>query len=160
MWVTGHIAAGWLASRWAAPEGRWRGAWCVAGALWPDVLDKGAKLVGLTPYGRWVGHAVAVWAMWAGVAVLMRVRGRGWAWWLAVGWGSHIVTDLTDDVVAGVLYTGYVFGAWMGWPLWTPDEGHVRVAYVFERCGGCTTPLEWMVVLCSLWVMRGSGRAV
>lgn len=153
MWVTGHVATGWLAVRLASPEGRWRWAWGVCGALLPDVVDKSAKLMGLTPYGRWVGHALVVWAVWAGVAVLLRARGRGWAWWLAVGWASHIVTDLADDVVAGWLYTGYVFAMWMGWPLWTPDDGHIVVSYMFKGCRRCVTPLEVMVVGVAMWML-------
>jgi hypothetical protein len=69
-------------------------------------------------------------------------------------WLSHLAADLADDAVAGYLFHGYVFSAWMGWPWWTPDEGTVRVAHVFARCLECVTPLEWALVTASLLVVR------
>jgi hypothetical protein len=158
MWVTGHVAAGWLAAMRRPLASRARVGWCVVGALWPDLLDKSLMLLGWTPYGRGVGHALAVWAVWACVAWLLRVRGVRWLWWFVVGWLSHLGVDLVDDALGGVLFTGYVFTAWMGWPWWTPDEGQVRATIRWSARRGVITPLEWATLCAAVWVAWRRGR--
>jgi hypothetical protein len=99
---------------------------------------------------------VARWR-WRRAQGASRVFGAA-LWWRMSGWLSRL-SDLSDDAVAGYLFRGYVFSAWMGWPWWTLDERALRVAYACarrpERDGAGAD-----VGGCALWWLCGSRRRV
>jgi hypothetical protein len=125
------------------------------GALLPDLVDKPALYLGLTPYGRTVGHGVLVWALlsvvWA-VALWRRGSTAGaLAGWVLLGGLSHLVIDLIDDVVEGLERSGYVFSAWFGWPLTNPDMWNVKSPHVLAPMAHAVTTLELVTVAACLW---------
>lgn len=91
-----HLVGGYLAGRpWSLPA-----AWLVAGAAFPDVVDKPLGMAGVAGLYQTVGHsglALAVVAV-AGVAVVGFDR-RLVA--VAVGWGSHLLLDVAGMVLDG-----------------------------------------------------------
>ena len=94
------------------------------GALIPDLIDKPLRLVGFTPHGRSIGHALVVWALFACLALLIATlypRTRALAL-VAYGWATHFVADTLDDLVAGLEATGYLWTSWAGWPWVTADS--------------------------------------
>ena len=160
---------GWLCARAAAGDraGRvwfWR-VLCpsLLGALTPDLLDKSYYILKISPYGRTIGHSVAVWGL-IGLALWWSRRGRArsvvYVWWWC-GACAHLLTDACNDLVMGVLHTSYVWSGWWGWPLSTPDHFEVRAAQtLLGPCRDCTSLLEWAVIAAALisaavWAMKG-----
>lgn len=150
--LPGHLAVSALLTRRLSA----RGLAVLAGTVTPDVLDKGAQLSGLTPYGRTVGHSVLLWAWVAGLVALGRRRVPLASAFL-LGGAVHLLTDFVDDLSEGLLFSGYVFSAWMGWPLTNPDMANLRVDALLGPMRGATTPLELLTVLACLAVMMRGG---
>ena len=61
MKLVGHLAVGWLAGQADRPNLGLPAAFSVFGALVPDIVDKTAKALLLTPWSRWYGHALVTW---------------------------------------------------------------------------------------------------
>lgn len=154
MYVAGHIATAYFVAR---RDGRPRVASRIApawlGALLPDLVDKPAQWIGLTPYGRAVGHSALLWAALALVwlAVLWRPRSANHAAFLLLGGLSHLAIDLVDDVVEGLERSGYVFSAWFGWPITNPDMWNVSAPHVLAPATYAVTTLEMATVAACLW---------
>jgi hypothetical protein len=71
-------------------------SWLVAGAAFPDVLDKPLGVLGVFDVYQSIGHSLLLAPL--AVAVAARHR-RGLA--LAVGWGSHLALDAFHVVLNG-----------------------------------------------------------
>ncbi|MFP4598965.1 MAG: metal-dependent hydrolase [Persicimonas sp.] len=126
----------------------------IFGALLPDLVDKSILYLGVSPYGRTVGHSLLVLGLCAALWCFFRVRDAGGTrafGWMLVGWASHFIGDLANDIVAGAHYTGYLFSGWMGWPYTNPDMWEWKVAPLVAQCSGCYTGLELVVVFGAMW---------
>lgn len=142
----GHLAVAYLTGR-RRSLARWLPL--VLGTVTPDVIDKTAQLIGVTPYGRTVGHSVLLWGWIAVAALIARGRGLGRGGWLVAFWlggALHLMTDLVDDVVEGFSHSGWAFSAWMGWPWTNPDMWNLRVPHALGPWPGATTVLELLTV--------------
>lgn len=149
--LPGHLAVSALLTRRLSA----RGVAVLAGTLAPDVLDKGGLLIGLSVYGRTVGHSVLLWASLAALLALARQRATLASAFL-LGGAAHLLTDLVDDLSEGLLFSGYVFSAWMGWPFTTPDMANVHLEPAFGPMPGASTPLEALTVLaCVAMMVKG-----
>lgn len=164
MYITGHLSVGYLLARRGATTRAPLAAACL-GALLPDLIDKALLLARATPHGRSVGHSVLVWWLWAlwALATTRRaheqVAGEALVRWIVLGAVSHLGADLINDLVAGLLYTRYLFSAWYGFPVWTPDDGHCIIAApALIPCRDCTTPLELAVIALALWTITARWR--
>ncbi|ELY98845.1 membrane-bound metal-dependent hydrolase [Natrialba chahannaoensis JCM 10990] len=114
----------------------------IAGAALPDLLDKPIWLAGLVDVGRTIGHSLlfaipVVAAVW----LLSRVRGQqalGIAF--AIGYGSHIATDIPWHVLSGDLHElGFLL-----WPLTPMPE------YTGTKPLGTVPALE--ITVTTLWL--------
>lgn len=146
--VIGHVSVAQLL---AWPPGQRFSAtatfWVIAGALAPDILDKGLILLGVYPWGRTLGHSVFTWIVLGLIARLLTGRGRGWSLkWFVAGGASHLLMDVFDDIINGLHYTGYVFSAWFSWPLLNPDLYPIQVAPL------CGTPIHGMYTVAEAFV--------
>ncbi len=152
----GHLAVGYLLSRRGGPPRvASRILPALLGTLVPDLVDKPAMWIGLTPYGRTVGHSAIVWAAlslaWA-VAFWRRSSAAGTvAGFVLLGALSHLVIDLVDDIAEGLERSGYVFSAWFGWPFTNPDMWNIRSPHVLEPMAHAVTTLELVTVAACLW---------
>lgn len=157
--LPGHLAAAYLALARARPGDARAARRSIArlsaialGALLPDLIDKPLMWMGTTPYGRTVGHSLLLWC--AGLALWLVSRRRslmGPSSLLLLGGFSHLAVDLVDDVAEGFERTGYVFSAWMGWPVTNPDMAYVQVPHLLEPMRHAVTPLETATVAACLW---------
>lgn len=123
------------------------------GALIPDLIDKPLRLIGFTPHGRSIGHALLVWALFACIAVLSATlypRMRAVAL-LAYGWGTHFVADTLDDLVAGLESTGYLWTSWAGWP-WVTADSFASTSGIVVAVAHLSS-LEVVVVLIAAMIM-------
>lgn len=147
--LSGHLAVAYLLGRRRSDARLERAAWIAGGAILPDVIDKSAMLVGLTPYGRTVGHSASLWALlllgwiWARARGLSRAPALGL---ITLGGVSHLLVDLVDDVFEGFERTGYAFSAWAGWPHTNPDMWSVQVPHLWPHMRHPTTTLELLTV--------------
>ena len=158
----GHVAAAYLAvadRRHPVPS---RLGAAVTGALLPDLIDKTAMWLGLTPYGRTVGHSLLLWVSAMLVVVFLprsRRASSAASFCLVCGGISHLVGDLVDDAVEGVICSGIVASNWMSWPFSNPDMGAVRVAPLVDSGWRGMTVFELLVVLvASVVVVRRQQR--
>jgi hypothetical protein len=120
------------------------------GALIPDIIDKPLRLVGFTPHGRSIGHAILVWSLFTCLALLTTTlypRTRPLAL-LAYGWATHFVADTLDDFVAGLESTGYLWTSWAGWPWLTADDSWWQLFQPWRH--DLITSLEIAVILVTL----------
>lgn len=161
--VPGHLASAYLlVARGETPRSLARLAPAWLGALLPDLLDKPAMWSGVTPYGRTVGHSLLLWAALLALWLLAgRARPRGWAssGLVLAGGISHLAVDLVDDVAEGLERSGYVFSAWLGWPLTNPDMWSVTSPHALEPMPFAVTALETATVaVCLLRVVRHRGH--
>lgn len=162
MYIPGHLAVGWLCARASTGERTprlwfWR-VLCpsLLGALTPDLLDKSYYILRISPYGRTIGHSIA---LWLAVGIVLWGVGRArqghplqvvFRWWW-VGACSHLLADACNDLVGGLSHSYYIWSGWWAWPLATPDHFEVRVwKTLFEPCRGCTSALEWAVLALAL----------
>lgn len=131
------------------------------GALLPDLIDKSLMLIGVTPYGRTVGHSLVFWLftswLWM-LAVGRRLPRARWLGLVLLGGISHLVVDLVDDVVEGFEYSGYPFSAWFGWPWTNPDMWSPKVSHVFPVWAYATTSLELLTLVAVVALARRDGR--
>lgn len=150
MTPAGHLGVAYLVARRRPAHRSRRLAPLAFGVLLPDVLDKGAMMLGATPYGRTVGHSLLfLLALSLGWRLLVARRAGGHAalGLLALGVASHLAVDLVDDVAEGAVYGGYVFSGWMGWPLTNPDMLSVRVPHPERYLPRAITGLELATVV-------------
>lgn len=97
MFITGHVAAALLASR------RWTldPRIAIAAALFPDLVDKPAKILNLVPTGRMPSHTLLVLGLTTTAVLLadrrFRRAGRWAAAWV-VGYVAHLALDFADVV--------------------------------------------------------------
>lgn len=138
MYIPGHVAVAYLAGR--AVEARTPldrasvtpGLYCcvVLGALFPDLIDKPRMYLGLTVYGRTLGHSLVAFAVvglvWVGLRLARRRGARAFGWFLG-GWATHFGADVVDDLVAGVWHSGRVWSLWFLGPWWDADDLYLRV---------------------------------
>ncbi len=153
----GHLAFGLYCGKRMGITGRHLG-WVLLGALLPDIIDKPLMYLDVTPYGRSIGHAPVVWVlMWLVWLLWVRVRMRSGfhigAIGVLVGVTSHLLADLSNDVINGWLFTGFVFEGWVGWPWVIPEAWYVRVNAWRSDLKGVWTPLEVGVVCWGMWMM-------
>lgn len=163
MYIAGHLSVGYLLACQGGTARAQITAACL-GALLPDLIDKALLFAHLTPYGRSVGHSALVWWAWALWTHAARhtardAPGEAWVRWLVIGAMSHLGADLINDLVAGLLYTRFLFSAWYGFPVWTPDDGHCIITQpALISCRDCTTPLELAVIAAALWTLATRWR--
>lgn len=153
----GHFALAYLASRPRASAL----APLLVGTFFPDVVDKSLMGLGVTPFGRTVGHSLFFWTtallLWmiADARGLERARVLG----LFVAGGLlHLGVDLADDVVEGFESMGYAFSAWFGWPYTNPDMWSWRVPHLWEPRPYATTSLELITLALTAFVILRDGR--
>jgi hypothetical protein len=97
MFITGHVASALLASR------RWTldPRIAITAALFPDLVDKPAKFLGLVPTGRFPTHTLLALGLTTIVVLLVdrrfRRRGRWVAAWVT-GYSLHLALDFADVV--------------------------------------------------------------
>ena len=185
--LPGHLAVAYLASghhRRAAeawPEARRRRLYpMILGTILPDLVDKSLMVLDVYPWGRTVGHSILVWTLLAlTVALRRRVLGGAdtdttdrtkatgstgtgddaeAASWFVAGGLSHIATDMTNDVVAGLTCTGYLFSTWFTWPYLNPDLYPWKIAWEGPTLRGCYTGYELGVLLLAAIVMAWRNR--
>ena len=160
----GHLAVALLSARYLLPKrsgvsARTLAVVTMVGALTPDLIDKPLMWLGLTPYGRSVGHALICW-MWLGlIALLWPIKRSGLkplllAW--VLGGFSHLIADLADDLIGALLYTPIAWSAWSLWPWFTPDDLQWRAGLALWPCRNCWTPLELLIILWALLSQRVS----
>jgi len=164
--VPGHLAVAYLAlvqarrmegslARRGAPRldrlGIERLAITAFGALLPDLIDKPLMWIGATPYGRTVGHSVLLWCAALTLALIVGRRSIGLSALLLIGGFSHLAVDLIDDLAEGLERSGYVFSAWMGWPVTNPDMAYVQMPHLLEPMRYAVTSLEIATVAACLW---------
>jgi len=141
MFITGHVAAALLASRRWVLDPRI----AVAATLFPDLIDKPAKLLGLVPYGRMPSHSLLVLGLTTAAVLLadrhFRHRGRWSAAWV-VGFVAHLVLDFADVV-----------------PLLWPFQAYSAPRYPIMGARAEVTPvvilsgvLEMVLVLAAIYV--------
>jgi hypothetical protein len=147
----GHLAAAYFLAR-RARESRLRAlAATSAGALLPDLVDKPAMWIGLTPHGRSVGHSLLFWGCALVLAFAAVRRRASIAALVVLGAFSHLVADLADDLAEGFERSGHAFSAWMGWPVTNPDMGYVAVPHLLGAAPHAPTTLELATVAACLW---------
>ncbi|MFU8803935.1 MAG: metal-dependent hydrolase, partial [Bradymonadaceae bacterium] len=109
------------------------------GTLTPDLLDKPMMYLGLTPYGRTVGHSLVLLVLatlvWALASQRKWIATTALGWW-TVGIASHHVADFVNDII----YSGNVITAWFMWPYRTPDDWRWKIEMVLFPCHSCYTP--------------------
>lgn len=125
----------------------------VAGAAFPDLLDKPLGTLGISELYHSVGHSVLLALVLLPLALYARV-------WLAfaVGWASHILLDVVHVVVNG--RPGHAFA--FLWPLAESTDPLGLPPGVFFRyyIGTPSFYLEvvlWAALLLTLVVQRRSG---
>jgi hypothetical protein len=155
--IVGHAAVGaLLGRRLALPR---RGRWLVLlGALTPDLLDKPAVALGLTTFGRALGHAPVTWMLVMSGWWLLARQARDVRHWL-IGVGSHLLADLADDALRGVLYSGYALDGWVAWPLIHSGQWYLTTTPLGLGRPWWPTPLEVGVLGAAaflLWRARGA----
>lgn len=163
MYLPGHISVGYLTARTRlatrrTTTGDWGLYTCViAGALFPDLVDKTILALDLSPYGRSVGHSLfgllAILLVWAG-QVGRSGRVAAPLAWFALGIASHLAADLFDDLVAGLVQTTYAQTSWMLWPFLTPDDWSLKIEASLYTCRTCPTLLEATAVAAALLIAR------
>lgn len=138
MHIPGHIAFAWASTRrWAGLRGP--GSYrkhvlapVILGALLPDLIDKPIYLAQLSIYGRTLGHSLLFFGLLCAIAALAQQRKRGEARialsWLAAGTGTHLLLDLIEGLLEGILHGPYIFTSWWLWPYLTPDTLKVKPA--------------------------------
>lgn len=117
--------------------------WLVAGAAFPDVIDKPLAMVELVALYHSVGHSVLL----VGVAVPIALYSRaGLA--AAIGWGSHLFLDALHVVVNG--READVLS--LAWPVAAPPEPLAISpgSFVFHYVGSLSFVLE-----AALWLLAG-----
>jgi hypothetical protein len=68
------------------------------------------------PWGRTIGHSALLWALVAPIARGPRARA------FVLGALSHLLADLADDAVAGLVQGGHLYSAWAAFPFATADD--------------------------------------
>jgi len=130
----------------------------VAGAVFPDAVDKYYLYAGFTPFGRTVGHSILVLAA-IGLAVGAY---RFWsnetsaAVWFWFGYASHFGADIADDFVGGIWHTGFAASTWPLWPLWDSDDWYWEFEAVALPCRNCYTILEILLIVAALVMLYRS----
>lgn len=162
--VAGHLAFAFLSTeplhartrgRLSSPRDRdlTLDAFVLLGALVPDLIDKPLRLIGFTPHGRSIGHALLVWLLFTCLAILATTlipRARSLSL-IAYGWATHFVADTLDDLVAGLLETSYLWTSWAGWP-WLTADAHkwmVTAAYPTATSWGFEAAVVAMATIVS-----------
>lgn len=132
-----HLLAGVLAGR----VSRLPTSWLVAGAAFPDMLDKPLAMVGPVDLFHSLGHSLFLLVVLVPAAVYSRT-----ALAAAVGWGSHVALDALHVVVNG--RPTDVLGHF--WPVAVPPDPLALppAAFVHQYVG---TPAFALEVL--LWVV-------
>ena len=69
----------------------------IAGALLPDVIDKGLFVLGLAPCGRFVAHSLFFPPV-AGILTYLVTRNKKIAIAIALGAALHLLQDMHDNV--------------------------------------------------------------
>lgn len=157
MFITGHLAVGTLIVTVPAlinkKQLQIKNALlpAILGALTPDIIDKSFQLIGVTPFGRSLGHSVFFWAPLLLLLMLQdRKKGKSfYAWWVYGGL-SHLLIDLINDFVRGLEFTGYLFSAWMAWPFTNADMAQVKIPFEdvsFDR----VSSLEVVAIVAALF---------
>lgn len=134
-----HLAAAVAAGR----VSRLSSLWLVAGAAFPDLLDKPLGLVGVFELYQTIGHSVFL----AVIFVPLALYGRTWLAF-AIGWGSHLVLDTVHVVINGRSGQTLAFL----WPIAEPADplGIPPGRFILYYFGTPSFYLEvglWMVII-------------
>ncbi|MFK7987524.1 MAG: metal-dependent hydrolase [Sandaracinaceae bacterium] len=157
----GHLATAYLVARRNPRETTRRFVPLALGVLLPDLVDKSLMLSGWTPYGRTVGHSAVLWVGLAGLlvgAATFTRRSLMWPALVLLGGLLHVLVDPVDDVAEGITFGGYLFSAWVGWPITNPDMLSVRVPAVSGPTRFLSTGLEVATVLSTVLLVVWDGR--
>lgn len=188
MEILGHLAASTLAAAGVARLGRRRARVgtvllpAALGGLTPDLLDKVILALEASRYGRTVGHSlvflavmVAAWAVTRSWGARGAARAVGAtqpvkpAWpvraaqplgfWV-LGVGTHLVLDLGDDALRGLLGGGQTFYTFFAWPFATPYAWVVRNPHPLGMWPWAVSPLEAAVLAGAVvWLAAVGWRA-
>jgi hypothetical protein len=168
--IIGHLAAGALAAgggaklRGVRPTVLWVLVPGALGGITPDLVDKAILALELSRYGRTAGHSLvflaAITMAWAG---LRAWRGRSAAaavgFWV-LGVGTHLLVDLADDGLRGLIHGGQAFYTFFAWPFATPYAWTIRNPHALEVWPWAVTPLEVVVLVgAGVWLAVAGWRA-
>lgn len=161
MLIPGHLAAGVLAVAVATPAHR-RPRFgtelgpTLLGVLTPDLIDKPLFWLGVFADGRVMGHSVAFLGLaglvWGGL--WMRNQRSAWLvrMW-ALGVAAHLVADLADDTVHGLIRGSVTVRSWFGWPFSTTEWRTLAVQESPWFDLGWITPIEVATIAAATWVV-------
>jgi hypothetical protein len=163
----GHLAAGALAAaggaklRGVRPTVLWALVPGALGGVTPDLVDKAILALEASRYGRTVGHSLVFLAVMAAAWALARRWGaRGAArplgFW-ALGVGTHLLVDLADDALRGLIHGGQAFYSFFAWPFATPYAWVVRNPHPLGVWPWAVTPLEVAVLAGAVVWLAGVG---
>lgn len=154
----GHLSAAAMLARGRlgrtpALAGLWCYGSCALGALLPDLVDKPMLWLGMTPYGRGVGHALLSWAWMGVIAALWPARSALKPLLALFVWAgfSHLAFDAWDDLNASLLFHDVAFSGWAGWPWFNPDQLKLKTGAPPYPCRSCWTPAELLIIFWASW---------
>lgn len=101
--LLGHLAIPIILSHYAPVQP----APLVAGSLFPDVMDKSLKAMGLTPNSRTISHTVLGLVL-STAAIYLAEGGTAAASWGA-GYLSHLLADIRGFIPWWYPFMGYIF---------------------------------------------------
>lgn len=140
MYISGHFAMGYLVA--AGPALARRQPLDVShvlipaliGAAIPDIIDKPLRALDLVTYSRALGHSFFFFA--ALVLFWLWLRERKQKMGRLVGWGlagmiTHLIADVVNDAFRGLEARGFLFTAWLGWPI--TDARDMQVIFDLGR---------------------------
>ncbi len=156
MYLTGHVASSLLV---AAGVARVRGMRtrlrtvllpAVLGGVTPDLLDKAILALGASRYGRTVGHSLLFLVMglvvWAVLCDRSSRRASRPAGFWVLGVATHLLVDLADDAVRGLIAGGQAVYSFFLWPLASPYDWMLRNPNPMGVWPWTVTPLEVAVL--------------
>jgi hypothetical protein len=157
MQVIGHLAFGAGAAKGVANlQGRAARLWGVLlpallGCLTPDILDKAVFALQGSRYGRTIGHSLFLLAgitiCWA---LLRAAESRTFGTvvgFFALGMATHLVGDLANDALTGLITGGQTFYTFFLWPFTDPYAWVVRNPDPLGLWPWQPTPFEVGVVI-------------
>ena len=158
MYVPGHIAFSYLSITPSSLSARQNELvlWLLwFGSLLPDLIDKPIKILGFTPYGRTIGHSLIVTISFLLLTKALQIYRSRYAFsasWIMIGFVSHMIADLYNDVGQGFSQSGYIFNSWFLWPWKTPDDFDIKVFDGGVSCSHCLSGSEWITIIFGMYI--------
>jgi len=170
MQFLGHVATGALASAGGArlrsmrPGFVWALLPGALGGITPDLVDKAILTLEVSRYGRTVGHSLLflglILAGWGGVRGLRGATAAAPLGFWVLGVATHLMADLLDDGLRGLLHGGQTFYTYFAWPFVSPYAWVVRNPHPLGGWPWAVTPLEVVVWLAAFaWLPLAVRRA-